>query len=337
MQDPVSAHAMEGPAAISAAGPDLGPLLEPALIHACGGRISKIHWFRTDWQRGGAATAFADYHHDGDGEPRHVVAKLPVGPRELEVLTALAEIPAPTPRVAAHGMALNGYDMGWIVMERLPGNPLGAHLHEDVFTHLAAAAAEFYRLMAERRPLAGTAPRRENWTALLERARNAVRANADMPHQQSWSSHLKDVHKVIHRLENEWESRPINTWCHGDLHPGNLMERREGSAWGPPGYILLDFAETHPGHWVEDAVYLERLFWGRPELLHGAKPVSLIAKARKRLGLCADEDYAHLANLRRVLMAATSPAFMEFEGHRKYLDGALAVLDRTLPLVLTGH
>ncbi|HVZ93050.1 MAG TPA: phosphotransferase, partial [Phycisphaerales bacterium] len=122
-------------------------------------------------------------------------------------------------------------------------------------------------------------------------------------------------------------------WCHGDLHPGNLMRRDGASAWGPEGNVLLDFAETHPGHWVEDAVYLERIYWGRPQALNGVKPVQLIAKARRAIGLDANDDYATLANVRRVLMAATSPAFMHHEGRRPYLHAAIEVLEKTLPQV----
>ena len=49
--------------------------------------------------------------------------------------------------------------------------------------------------------------------------------------------------------------------------------------------VLIDLAEVRPGHWVEDAVYLERLHWARPERLKGRNPVKLLAAARRRLGL----------------------------------------------------
>lgn len=63
-----------------------------------------------------------------------------------------------------------------------------------------------------------------------------------------------------------WESRPRDTWCHGDLHPGNAMRRDLGN--GQRGRcVLLDLAFVHPGHWVEDAVYIERQFWARPSCL----------------------------------------------------------------------
>lgn len=308
---------------------DLGPQLEPALKHACNGRLSDVRWFRTDWQIGGAATAYATFRTESG--PRPVVVKLPVGFREYRTLTGLCDTAAPTPRVAQHGMELGGYDMAWIIMERVPGDPLAAHRHKDVFELLAAAAAEFYKHAAERWPLdAGKEP--PDWSALLTKARRELKDN-HVADASRWIEGVKHVQKLLPRLTSAWSARPINCWCHGDLHPGNLMRRDDTSPWGPPGTVLLDFAETHCGHWVEDAVYLERLYWGRPQSLDGLKPVSLIAKARRTAGLDASDDYATLANIRRVLMAATVPAFMHQEGHPRYLQAALEVMERTLPMV----
>lgn len=97
--------------------------------------------------------------------------------------------------------------------------------------------------------------------------------------------------------------------------------------------MLLDLAEVHPGHWVEDAVYLERLYWMRPDALKGVKPVSLIARARKKHNLDTSDDYQRLADIRRVLMASCAPAFLQSEGHPRYLEAALGVLEKTLPRV----
>ena len=171
---------------------------------------------------------------------------------------------------------------------------------------------------------------------------------------QRWNQAIKHVQHVLPRLVARWESRPINTWCHGDLHPGNAM-RRPAAAGGPlpPGAtpgggdggptpadnpapcVLLDLALVHAGHWVEDAVYLERLYWGKPELLHGVKPVSALSKFRKELGLhpAPGEDSAMLASVRRVLMAASAPAYLHREGHPRYVHTALETIERLLPLV----
>ncbi len=312
---------------------DLGSALEPALLHACNGRLADVRWFRTDWQISGASTAYGKYTLTPGEPPLDVVIKLPVGPREYRFLTGLAQTEAPTPRIAQHGNELGGYDFAWVVMERLPGNPPSAHLHKEVFEQLADAAACFYKHCAERWPLEA-APSPPDWSGMLTRAREAMKANPEIPHCREWIAAIKHTDKALPRLLTLWSGRAINTWRHGDLHPGNCMERPAGSPWkAAPGYVLFDLAEVVPGHWVEDAVYLERIYWGSPEALEGVKPVSLLAKARRALGLDTSDDYGSLANVRRVLMAATSPAFLQHEGRPAYLNAALTTIERLLPQV----
>ncbi len=310
---------------------DLAHQLAPALREACGGCLSEIRWFRADWQRGGASTGYATFVEDG-APPRDVVVKLPVPPVEHRIITRLAEMAAPTPRVAAHGVELGGYDLVWLVMERLPGDPLSAEAHAEVFEDLAGASAGWYA--ATREALGAPQAHRAapDWAGLLETARGALRDN-EVPERQRWKEAVKHTQHRLAALVDRWEARPLTDWCHGDLHPGNAMRRPEGSAWGDAACVLLDFAEAHPGHWVEDAVYLERLYWGRSEAMHGAKPVKLMAKARKTRGLDNGDGYAELANVRRTLMAACAPAFLHREGHPLYLGAALDVLERTLPLL----
>lgn len=315
---------------LGASSHDLGPQLESQLKEACDHRLSDVRWFRTDWQRGGAATAYARFRSEDRGN-LDVVVKIPVGPREYRFLKGLSETDAPTPRVVRHGLEIAGYDLGWIVMERLPGNPLAASLHKDVFTALAGAVTRFHLRTSELWPT-GEAENAFNWPVLLEKARASVRTNHPSE-EQSWASLLKHVHRVLPRIVAVWDTRAVNTWCHGDLHPGNAMTRPAGTAWGPSDTVLFDLGEVHRGHWVEDAVYLERQFWGRPEVLDGVKPVSLIAKARKAVGMDCSDDYATLANVRRLLMASISPAFMHREGSPRYLHAAREVAERMLTAI----
>ena len=86
---------------------------------------------------------------------------------------------------------------------------------------------------------------------------------------------------------------------------------------------LIDLAEVHPGHWVEDAVYLERQLWGYKSRLKSSKPVHAMAAARKSLGMRVDDDYSELVDIRRILLAATAPAFMQSEGDPRYLASCL--------------
>ncbi|MFM9957791.1 MAG: aminoglycoside phosphotransferase family protein [Phycisphaerales bacterium] len=317
---------------LGASSHDLGTALEPQLKEICatshkGERLDDVRWFRTDWQRGGAATAYAKHISDQHGV-RDVVVKLPVGPREYRFLTSLNDTDAPTPRVLFHGMELGGYDLAWVVMERLPGNPVAAALNKGVFQQLAESAAKVHLHAGQRFQLT-EAENQFNWEFLMNKAKEAVKLNHPKE-EADWSALIKHTQRALPSLVEHWNHRPINTWCHGDLHPGNAMLRPEGSAWGPPGMVLLDFAEAHPGHWVEDAVYLERQFWGRPEITDGAKPVSLLAKARKALGLDCSDDYAGFANVRRLLMASAAPAFMHREGGAKYLHAAREIAERLL-------
>jgi len=146
---------------------------------------------------------------------------------------------------------------------------------------------------------------------------------------------------VLPHLVGLWAMRPINAWCHGDLHPGNAMRRdlvgAGGSGEGRAPCVLIDLALVHPGHWVEDAIYLERQFWGKPEGLFGIHIVSLLAKFRREAGLKTDGDYGLVANVRRVLMAACAPAHLAAEGNPKYLHAALETIDRVLPQVAHAH
>lgn len=309
----------------------LGSSLGPALRAECEDRLGEIRWFRADWQRGGASTAYSDWRGD-DGSTREVMIKLPVGPVERRITTELSETDAHTPVVVAHGVELGGYDLAWLVMERLPGNPLS---HEkpskQLFEDLAEAAAGFYRVEAALHRPDGQA-HRTDWTALIEKARIDARTS-DIAHQQHWNDLIKQTHKLLNKLLPIWRGRDTHTWRHGDLHIGNAMRRPDGSPWGPPGCVLLDFAEVGLGHWVEDAIYLERMYWAKPNKLCGVKPVKALAKARKKQGLDNGADYNDLANIRRVFLSACVPAFLHREGHPVYLEAALGVLEQSLPLV----
>ena len=97
---------------------------------------------------------------------------------------------------------------------------------------------------------------------------------------------------------------------------------------------MIDLARVAPGCWIEDALYLERLCWGREDTLCGVDPVTTLAQARHALGLPADAEDLALADVRRVLMAATSPAFSRTQGDPLYLKAALERLERLLPVVL---
>ncbi|MFG0258643.1 MAG: aminoglycoside phosphotransferase family protein [Phycisphaerales bacterium JB043] len=301
--------------------------LEPALREACDRKLGPIRWFSADWQHGGASTGYSTYECD-EGE-REVVVKLPLGPLEYRFTHELGVTDSPTPRVMNGGTELGGYDMGWVVMERVQGKPLQIDPDTRTVREVLVAAASFHARALEIRPVP-TERKLAAWADLLETARAHVHDNP-IPHQQLWNEQVKRVQRISDSLVSRWRSRPINTWCHGDLHLGNAMRREEGSPWGEPGIVLIDLGHVHPGHWVEDAVYFERVSWGRDGALAKAKPVSQIAKARKKLGLEVGEDANELADIRRVLTASCAPAFLQREGSPRYLEAALHVLESLTP------
>ena len=314
---------------------DLAVALEPTLLEMCRGRLSAVEWFRSTWQRGGAATGFATWTF-GDGTSAEVIVKLPVGPKEYTWTVGLGSIDhdlwetehgreLPVPRVVASGDVLGGYDLAWFVIERLSGPALNHEISEPMVKELLGTAAQFQAAATQLRPVDGPGEQRD-WRDMVRRSREALDL-VTMPEIQKWRDVLHRVDRCLDRVLAVWEARPRDTWCHGDLHPGNAMRRDLGN--GDRGRcVLLDLAFVHAGHWVEDAVYIERQFWAHPEVLGKTKPVSELGRRRRELGLEHHGDHGELAAARRVLMAACAPAWWETEGSRAYARGALDVLER---------
>jgi len=266
-----------------------------------------------------------------------VVVKLPVGSVEYRWTTSLggphrSDPEPPTPRVLASGEVIGGYDLAWLVIERLEGQPLSQDLSEQAVHDLLHAAADFHDAAITARPIEGHPPGHD-WEGLIEKARTLTRKGALAEHQH-WNDVLRKVQKALPVLQRKWNARRLNAWCHGDLHPGNALRRAKPVSPGSiarGGCVLVDLALVHPGHWVEDAMYLERLYWGKPEQLHGVKPATVLARLRRERGLPSDDGYADLAVVRRVLMAACVPAYTEREGHHRYTHAALEILEQGLP------
>ncbi|MBA4120467.1 MAG: hypothetical protein C0513_07195 [Isosphaera sp.] len=260
-------------AAPPAGGASLGPALSGHLAAACrahGMSLGPIEWFRSLWQRGGGSTGFVTLTGP-DGAARPAVIKLPVGAREHRWTLALGTPPlwapgSPAPRVLAAGESLNGYDLAWLVIERIPGDPIGASSDPADLASIVRAAVAWHSLAQDAfgpasdpaaRAAAPHAPPPPDYPQLLEKAR-AVCKRGSVPDAQRWNNELKGVGKIIGALCNAWNSRAVNTWCHGDLHGGNALRRHDGAC------VLIDFALAHAGHWVEDALYLERSLWSLP-------------------------------------------------------------------------
>jgi len=312
----------------------LARALEPVLIEACQGKLSDIEWFHADWQRGGAATGHAKWTENGNACP--VIIKLPVGGIELSWTARLGDhgldrdvrvgqTPHPTPRVFHSGAELGEYDLGWLVLESLEGKAVAGDLSASSVKGLIRAAAEFHARSIASRPDLGSPPATRDWAGIFARSRVSVKENR-IPDSQRWNEAIRVVQKALPRMLARWEARPINTWCHGDLHPGNALHM-PGDDGHPDRCVLIDLALIHAGHWVEDAVYLEHLFWGHQDRLFGIKPFSMLRKERKARGLDVGEQDTELANIKRVLLAAAVPRFIGVEGDQKYVAAALEKIE----------
>ena len=307
--DPDSAHDLP-----------FGANLAPALTDACEGRLSEISWFRTDWQRGGALTGYAKYQDDQTvNQP--VVVKLPVPPSERQWLLRLQGADNVVPKLFAEGQSLGGYDMAWVVMERLAYGPLSSAWNGKEFDLLVEAVCRFYAAASK---ISIEQPQvQKDWEAIFTRSRQSVRSHG-LANEQRWNRVLKKAHRKLHSWVKIWHNRSMNQWCHGDLHLANAMTRVPPPD-GPA--ILLDFALTHPGHWVEDAVYLEHLFWAHRQLLHGRKLCRQIARQRREMGMTVTKDWSRLAAAKRALLAMSTPASLRHNGDARHVQAALEVLE----------
>ena len=327
----------------------LASTLEPVLRDACKGHLSPVRWFQATWQHGGAGTGYAEWTTGrgggNGGRTIECVVKLPVGYAEYAWTKHLGlthehdwDSPdaanLPTPRVLAGGFDLGAYDFAWLVMERFPGQPLGSHKMDagDIWS-LFETTAEFHAAAVLDRPVDTDHPAPDHdWADLLKRASHELGEGALNTDEDRWIAVLGRTREALPDLLERWRNRPIETWCHRDVHAHNAM-RRAPVQGGRGALALIDLARVGPGCWIEDALYLERLCWGREEILCGVDPVPTLAKARRSLGLPADEEDLALADVRRVLMAATSPAFSRTQSDPVYLRAALERLERLLPVV----
>lgn len=275
--------------------------------------------FRTVWQHGGAATAWVkcvETQRDG-------MVKLPVKAWERRWHRRIRESRDPdlAPDLFAIGDTIGNVDFAWIVMERIRGNPL----HQVPDAHSVEQACEaFARFQKASRPFAvQRRPAPAGWLKQIEQTRKSLQA---LPQDLavSWRDALDALAKYHDEAIAAWRYRPIKGWVHGDAHLGNILRTEQDEVH------LIDFAEVRAGHWVEDAIALERPLWQRPELLSNTDPVDMMAGYRRHLGLPVRAEDGRLAAIRRTLLAATAPAWSRTEGGFSGLRSTLKVLEQGL-------
>lgn len=302
--------------------PTIARSLEPDLRDACEGRLEDLRWVQMDWQHGGALTGFAEYVDDSDAR-LPVFVKFPVPGRELRWSRRLQSCGEPPviPRLLASGGSIGTHDIAWLVMERIPGDPLGAKWNPGNLAATARAGA-LLQACAHEVPI-DRPKRRDEWEDLLERTKVSLEHNT-LPSHDKWIDSLKRAESYWTEIVALWRSREPIHWVHGDLHMGNAMKRDDG------GVCLVDLAEVRPGHWIEDALYLERMYWAREDRIEEDDPLGAMIEERTKLGLDNGEGIEQLAMARRILLAATTPAFLAHEGALKHLDACLRVLEEGL-------
>ncbi len=298
-----------------------GHELEHEIYEACGGRLIDFHWFRTDWQRGGAFTAKGMYHVD-DLKTVNVVIKFPIPSVERLWLTRLSEAGNNiVPKIHAHGDRLGNYPIEWIVMEHLPYGPLSSKWNGAEFDLLVEA----YGRMADAMNAfpVDQQPHRKDWEEIWQKSRQNVHAHA-IPNEQRWNKALKQANRKLKDWLATLDDQPMDHWVHGDLHLGNALSRV-----APPGgpAQLIDFACVRAGHWLDDAVYLEHLYWARRDMLKGRKLCSMIAKQRKKHGLRVCAQWPQWAQIHRALLAMSTPAMLEHDGSPAHVEAALQILE----------
>jgi hypothetical protein len=296
--------------------------LESDLRAACSDALGNISWVRMDWQHGGALTGVSEFT-DPAGTVHQVFVKFPVPGRELRWTRHLQNCgeAGVVPVLHASGSSLGNHDIAWLVLERLPGLPLGAQWEEGNLRKTADAAAQ---LQACASGVSIDRPkRRDDWELLLERTQKSLAVN-QLPDHRAWVAEVKSAARMWDSIIELWRSREPIQWIHGDLHLANAMQRTDGSI------CLVDLAEVRPGHWLEDALYLERLSWAHPDRVRTENPVEAMMACRKRMGLKNGPMVQELAAARRILLSATTPAFLAHEGSRPHLEGCLNELSTSL-------
>lgn len=314
------------------------------VIEECKGRLGAISWFKTDWQHSGAGTGFATWTTK-KGVEIECVVKVPIGYREYSWTKRLGVVheddwertetlSLPTPRVLAAGYELGGHDFAWMVMEKFKNPPLASSFDSSSLWEMFETAAEFQAAaVLEEFVDPSKKPKEPDWVGNLEMALGQIETH-DMEHGIRWGRAIERVLVEPSVFVDRWLGRSIDSWCHHDLHGNNAMRRVSHNPEVHGRCALIDLAMVAPGHWVEDAMYMERLHWGHEDRLCGVDPVETLGRCRGALGLPVDEDSGELADVRRVLMAGTCPNFLRTEGDQLYLNAALERLEHLLGVFL---
>ncbi|MCB9750757.1 MAG: aminoglycoside phosphotransferase family protein [Myxococcales bacterium] len=189
---------------------------------------------------------------------RAVAAELLRG--ELRCLPALApSLPLPVPAAAYVGRPEDFFPWPWALVPWIEGTPLGHALeldHERVATQLGRFLGALHRL-----PLPADAP---------SNAMRGVPLRTRAPLLEERLARLRALGEPLDeaRLRARWRefaSQPEwpgpKVWCHGDLHPFNLLTR------GGQLAAVLDWGDVHGG---DPALDLASAWMASPRARHSS-------------------------------------------------------------------
>ena len=209
-------------------------------------------------------------------------------------------------------------------MEYLPHGPLSSKWDGAEFDLLVKAYGRMAKAM-DAYPVTEEPPGKD-WEAIWHKSRDMVHSHS-IANEQRWNKALKLAHRKLKKWTAKLDDQPMDHWVHGDLHFGNALSRVQ-----PPNgpALLIDFACVHAGHWLDDAVYLEHLYWARRDMLKGRKLCSMIAKQRRKHGLRVCADWPQWAQIHRALLAMSTPAMLEHDGNPLHVQAALEILEASV-------
>ena len=160
--------------------------------------------------------------------------------RESAVLDFVArrDYPAPVPLAAVPLGPANPVGLPWMVLPRVPGEPLLGAISRAPWAaparlrELAALQVQLHAIPADGAPLPADGPLVERWLA----TRGPEIAAVATPRAQAV------LNALVARADVVRDEAPVV--CHGDFHPLNVLSRRDAAGWH---HVVIDWTDAVVG------------------------------------------------------------------------------------------